>query len=183
MSKIKDVASTGNLNNKQVKHKSIKNNVANNAKNVSLQSANNASGRLGVAAVALASTLSMVLPGATALAKTSFNADSFDSSYVNSVAKASSKGAGNGTGKGAGKGNGEGNGLYKNGLLNTGATSDRAMRQMVDSVLVKNDDSNINEEGVKNQETVSGDSSVGVKDSGEFFCYKWRFVFAFKSFF
>ena len=169
MSKIKDVASTGNLNNKQVKHKSIKNNVANNAKNVSLQSANNASGRLGVAAVALASTLSMVLPGATALAKTSFNADSFDSSYVNSVAKASSKGAGNGTGKGAGKGNGEGNGLYKNGLLNTGATSDRAMRQMVDSVLVKNDDSNINEEGVKNQETVSGDSSVGVKDSGEFF--------------
>ena len=159
MSKIKDVASTGNLNNKQVKHKSIKNNVANNAKNVSLQSANNASGRLGVAAVALASTLSMVLPGATALAKTSFNADSFDSSYVNSVAKASSKGAGNGTGKGAGKGNGEGNGdgngLYKNGLLNTGATSDRAMRQMVDSVLVKNDDSNINEEGVKNQETVS----------------------------
>ena len=173
MSKIKDVASTGNLNNKQVKHKSIKNNAANNAKNVSLQSANNASGRLGVAAVALASTLSMVLPGATALAKTSFNADSFDSSYVNSVAKASSKGAGNGTGKGAGKGNGEGNGdgngLYKNGLLNTGATSDRAMRQMVDSVLVKNDDSNINEEGVKNQETVAGDSSVGVKDSGEFF--------------
>ncbi|WP_032812631.1 InlB B-repeat-containing protein [Gardnerella vaginalis] len=153
--------------------KSVKKN-AKTAKRSSSSTATSVSGRrLGVAAVALASTLSMVLPGAAALARTSFNPDSFDPSYVNSVAKTSGKGAGNGAGKGSGngKGDGDGNGLYKNGLLNTGATSDRTMRQMVDSVkeyLVKNDDSNINEEGVENQETAAGDSSVGVKDSGEY---------------
>lgn len=145
------------------------------AKRSSSSTATSASGhRLGVAAVALASTLSMVLPGAAASARTSFNPDSFDPSYVNSVAKTSGKGAGNGAGKGSGngKGDGDGNGLYKNGLLNTGATSDRTMRQMVDSVkeyLVKNTDSNAIAEGVKDQETVAGDSSVGVKDSGEYF--------------
>ncbi|MFU0464983.1 InlB B-repeat-containing protein [Gardnerella vaginalis] len=169
MSKAKDVASKGNSSSKQIKHKSAKNKGVSSLKNVSSQSANNASGhRLGVAAVALASTLSMVLPGATALAKTSFNADSFDSSYVKSVAKTSGKGAGNGKGKG------DGNDLYKNGLLNTGATSERAMRQMVGSVkeyLVKNADSNADSnnsaEGVNNQEAAAGDSSVSVKDSGE----------------
>ncbi len=154
--------------------KSVKKN-AKTAKRSSSSTATSVSGRrLGVAAVALASTLSMVLPGAAALARTSFNPDSFDPSYVNSVAKTSGKGAGNGAGKGSGngKGDGDGNGLYKNGLLNTGATSDRTMRQMVDSVkeyLVKNTDSNAIAEGVKNQETVAGDSSVGVKDSGEYF--------------
>ena len=169
MSKAKDVASKGNSSSKQIKHKSAKNKGVSSLKNVSSQSANNASGhRLGVAAVALASTLSMVLPGATALAKTSFNADSFDSSYVKSVAKTSGKGAGNGKGKG------DGNDLYKNGLLNTGATSERAMRQMVGSVkeyLVKHADSSVGSkdsaEGVDNQEAAAGDSSVGVKDSGE----------------
>ena len=110
----------------------------------------------------------MLLPGATALAKTPLNADSFDSSYVKSAAKTSGKGAGNGNGKG------DGNDLYKNGLLNTGATSERAMRQMVGSAkeyLVKhadsNADSNNSAAGVDNQEAAAGDSSVGVKDSGE----------------
>ena len=166
MSKAKDVASKGNSSSKQIKHKSAKNKGVSSLKNVSSQSANNASSRIGVAAVALASTLSMLLPGATALAKTSFNADSFDSSYVNSVAKASGKGAGNG----AGKGNGDPSGLYKNGLLNTGATSERAMRQMVGSAkeyLVKhadsNADSNNSAAGVDNQEAAAGDSSVSVK--------------------
>ncbi|WP_422111286.1 InlB B-repeat-containing protein [Gardnerella sp. DNF00571G] len=172
MSKEKGVASKGNSTSKQVKHKSAKNKGVSSLKNVSSQSANNASGhRLGVAAVALASTLSMVLPGATALAKTSFNADSFDSSYVNSVAKTSGKGAGNGAGKGSGngKGDGDGNDLYKNGLFNTGATSELAKRQMVSSVkeLVKHADSNVRQEGVDNQEAAAGDSSVSVKDSGE----------------
>ena len=166
----------GNASNaKSVKSvKSAKKN-AKTAKRSSSSTATSASGRrLGVAAVALASTLSMVLPGAAALARTSFNPDSFDPSYVNSVAKTSGKGAGNGAGKGSGngKGDGDGNGLYKHGLLNMGAISDSTTRQMVDSVkeyLVKNDDSNINEEGANNQETVAGDSSVGVKDSGEYF--------------
>ncbi|MDK8635844.1 InlB B-repeat-containing protein, partial [Bifidobacterium sp. UMB6791A] len=163
MDKAKDVASKVNSSSKQVKHKSAKNKGASSLKNVSLQNANNASGRIGVAAVALASTLSMLLPGATALAKTPLNADSFDSSYVKSAAKTS--------GKGAGKGNG--NGLYKNGLFNTGATSELAKRQMVSSVkeLVKHADSNVDSnasaEGVDNQEAAAGDSSVGVKDSGE----------------
>ncbi|MFU0614665.1 InlB B-repeat-containing protein [Gardnerella vaginalis] len=154
--------------------KSVKKN-AKTAKRSSSSTATSVSGRrLGVAAVALASTLSMVLPGAAALARTSFNPDSFDPSYVNSVAKTSGKGAGNGAGKGSGngKGDGDGNGLYKHGLLNMGAISDSTTRQMVDSVkeyLVKNDDSNINEEGADNQKTVAGDSSVGVKDSGEYF--------------
>ena len=168
MSKEKGVASKVNSSSKQVKHKSAKNKGVSSLKNVSSQSANNASSRIGVAAVALASTLSMVLPGATALAKTSFNADSFDSSYVKSVAKTSGKGAGNGNGKG------DGNDLYKNGLLNTGTTSERAMRQMVGSVkeyLVKNADSNADSNnsaaGVDNQEAAAGDSSVSVKDSGE----------------
>ena len=166
MDKAKDVASKVNSSSKQVKHKSAKNKGASSLKNVSSKNANNASGRIGVAAVALASTLSMLLPGATALAKTPLNADSFDSSYVKSAAKTS--------GKGAGKGNGDSNGLYNNGLLNTGATSERATRQMVGSAkeyLVKhadsNADSNNSAEGVDNQETVAGDSSVGVKDSGE----------------
>ena len=163
MDKAKDVASKVNSSSKQVKHKSAKNKGASSLKNVSSQNANNASGRIGVAAVALASTLSMLLPGATALAKTPLNADSFDSSYVKSAAKTS--------GKGAGKGNG--NGLYKNGLFNTGATSELAKRQMVSSVkeLVKHADSNVDSnasaEGVDNQEAAAGDSSVGVKDSGE----------------
>lgn len=169
MDKAKDVASKGNSSSKQVKHKSAKNKGVSSLKNVSSQSANNASGhRLGVAAVALASTLSMLLPGATALAKTPLNADSFDSSYVKSAAKTSGKGAGKGNGKG------DGNDLYKNGLLNTGATSERAMRQMVGSAkeyLVKhadsNADSNNSAAGVDNQEAAAGDSSVSVKDSGE----------------
>lgn len=169
MSKAKDVVSKGNSSSKQVKHKSAKNKGVSSLKNVSSQSANNASGhRLGVAAVALASTLSMLLPGATALAKTPLNADSFDSSYVKSAAKTSGKGAGKGNGKG------DGNDLYKNGLLNTGATSERAMRQMVGSAkeyLVKhadsNADSNNSAAGVDNQEAAAGDSSVSVKDSGE----------------
>ncbi|RFT25723.1 hypothetical protein CG392_05660 [Gardnerella vaginalis] len=168
MDKAKDVASKVNSSSKQVKHKSAKNKGVSSLKNVSSQSANNASGRIGVAAVALASTLSMLLPGATALAKTPLNADSFDSSYVKSAAKTSGKGAGNGNGKG------DGNDLYKNGLLNTGATSERAMRQMVGSAkeyLVKhadsNADSNNSAAGVNNQEAAAGDSSVGVKDSGE----------------
>lgn len=162
MDKAKDVASKVNSSSKQVKHKSAKNKGASSLKNVSSQNANNASGRIGVAAVALASTLSMLLPGATALAKTPLNADSFDSSYVKSAAKTS--------GKGAGKGNGDPNGLYNNGLLNTGATSERAMRQMVGSAkeyLVKHADSNASAEGVDNQEAAAGDSSVGVKGSGE----------------
>ena len=167
------------LSIKSAKHKSVSGD-ANNAKSVksvkknaktakrsSSSTATSASGhRLGVAAVALASTLSMVLPGAAALARTSFNPDSFDPSYVNSVAKTSGKGAGNGNGKG------DGNGLYKHGLLNTGATFDRTTRQMVGSAKeysVKNTDSNSIAEGVENQETVAGDSSVGVKDSGEYF--------------
>lgn len=174
------------LSIKSAKHKSVSgdtknaNNVksakknAKAAKRSSSSTATSASGhRLGVAAVALASTLSMVLPGAAALARTSFNPDSFDPSYVNSVAKTSGKGAGNGAGKGSGngKGDGDGNGLYKNGLLNTGAPSDRTTRHMFDSVkyLAKNTDSNSIAEGVKNQETVAGDSSLGVKDSGEYF--------------
>lgn len=174
------------LSIKSAKHKSVSgdtknaNNVksakknAKAAKRSSSSTATSASGhRLGVAAVALASTLSMVLPGAAALARTSFNPDSFDPSYVNSVAKTSGKGAGNGAGKGSGngKGDGDGNGLYKNGLLNTGAPSDRTTRHMFDSVKysVKNTDSNAIAEGVENQETVAGDSSVGVKDSGEYF--------------
>ena len=174
------------LSIKSAKHKSVSgdtknaNNVksakknAKAAKRSSSSTATSASGhRLGVAAVALASTLSMVLPGAAALARTSFNPDSFDPSYVNSVAKTSGKGAGNGDGKGSGngKGDGDGNGLYKNGLLNTGAPSDRTTRHMFDSVkyLAKNTDSNAIAEGVENQETVAGDSSVGVKDSGEYF--------------
>lgn len=174
------------LSIKSAKHKSVSgdaknaNNVksakknAKAAKRSSSSTATSASGhRLGVAAVALASTLSMVLPGAAALARTSFNPDSFDPSYVNSVAKTSGKGAGNGAGKGSGngKGDGDGNGLYKNGLLNTGAPSDRTTRHMFDSVkyLAKNTDSNAIAEGVENQETVAGDSSVGVKDSGEYF--------------
>lgn len=169
MSKAKDVVSKGNSSSKQVKHKSAKNKGVSSLKNVSSQSANNASGhRLGVAAVALASTLSMLLPGATALAKTPLNADSFDSSYVKSAAKTSGKGAGKGNGKG------DGNDLYKNGLLNTGATSERAMRQMVGSAkeyLVKhadsNADSNNSAAGVDNHEAAAGDSSVSVKDSGE----------------
>ncbi len=168
MDKAKDVASKVNSSSKQVKHKSAKNKGASSLKNVSSQNANNASGRIGVAAVALASTLSMLLPGATALAKTPLNADSFDSSYVKSAAKTSGKGAGNGNG------NGDLNGLYKNGLLNTGATSERAMRQMVGSAkeyLVKhadsNADSNNSAAGVDNQEAAAGDSSVSVKDSGE----------------
>ena len=168
MDKAKDVASKINSSSKQVKHKSAKNKGASSLKNVSSKNANNASGRIGVAAVALASTLSMLLPGATALAKTPFNADSFDSSYVKSAAKTSGKGAGKGNGKG------DGNDLYKNGLLNTGATSERAMRQMVGSAkeyLVKhadsNADSNNSAAGVDNQEAAAGDSSVDVKDSGE----------------
>ncbi|RDW96801.1 repeat protein [Gardnerella vaginalis] len=168
MDKAKDVASKVNSSSKQVKHKSAKNKGASSLKNVSSKNANNASGRIGVAAVALASTLSMLLPGATALAKTPLNADSFDSSYVKSAAKTSGKGAGKGKGKG------DGNDLYKNGLLNTGATSERAMRQMVGSAkeyLVKhadsNADSNNSAAGVDNQEAAAGDSSVGVKDSGE----------------
>lgn len=171
------------LSIKSAKHKSVSGDTknANNVKSVkknaktakrsSSSTATSASGhRLGVAAVALASTLSMVLPGAAALARTSFNPDSFDPSYVNSVAKTSGKGAGNGNGKGDGKG--DGNGLYKHGLLNTGATFDRTTRQMVGSAKeysVKNTDSNSIAEGVENQETVAGDSSVGVKDSGEYF--------------
>lgn len=171
MDKAKDVASKVNSSSKQVKHKSAKNKGASSLKNVSSQNANNASGRIGVAAVALASTLSMLLPGATALAKTPLNADSFDSSYVKSAAKTSAKTSGKTSGKGAGKGNG--NGLYKNGLFNTGATSELAKRQMVSSVkeLVKHADSNVDSnasaEGVDNQEAAAGDSSVGVKDSGE----------------
>lgn len=172
------------LSIKSAKHESVSgdtknaNNVksakknAKAAKRSSSSTATSASGhRLGVAAVALASTLSMVLPGAAALARTSFNPDSFDPSYVNSVAKTSGKGAGNGAGKGSGNGKGDGNGLYKNGLLNTGAPSDRTTRHMFDSVkyLAKNTDSNSIAEGVKNQETVAGDSSLGVKDSGEYF--------------
>lgn len=172
------------LSIKSAKHKSVSgdaknaNNVksakknAKAAKRSSSSTATSASGhRLGVAAVALASTLSMVLPGAAALARTSFNPDSFDPSYVNSVAKTSGKGAGNGAGKGSGNGKGDGNGLYKNGLLNTGAPSDRTTRHMFDSVkyLAKNTDSNSIAEGVENQETVAGDSSVGVKDYGEYF--------------
>lgn len=174
------------LSIKSAKHKSVSgdtknaNNVksakknAKAAKRSSSSTATSASGhRLGVAAVALASTLSMVLPGAAALARTSFNPDSFDPSYVNSVAKTSGKGAGNGAGKGSGngKGDGDGNGLYKHGLLNTGAPSDRTTRHMFDSVKysVKNTDSNSIAEGVENQETVAGDSSVGVKDYGEYF--------------
>ncbi|EIK74897.1 InlB B-repeat-containing protein [Gardnerella vaginalis] len=174
------------LSIKSAKHKSVSGDASNaksvksvkknakTAKRSSSSTATSASGhRLGVAAVALASTLSMVLPGAAALARTSFNPDSFDPSYVNSVAKTSGKGAGNGAGKGSGngKGDGDGNGLYKNGLLNTGAPSDRTTRHMFDSVKysVKNTDSNAIAEGVENQETVAGDSSVGVKDSGEYF--------------
>ncbi len=160
MDKAKDVDSKVNSSSKQVKHKSAKNKGASSLKNVSSQNANNASGRIGVAAVALASTLSMLLPGATALAKTPLNADSFDSSYVKSAAKTS--------GKGAGKGNG--NGLYKNELLNTGATFDRIARHIVGSdkePLVKNADSNNSAEGVKNPHAAAFDSSVGVKDSGE----------------
>ena len=171
------------LSIKSAKHKSVSgdaknaNNVksakknAKAAKRSSSSTATSASShRLGVAAVALASTLSMVLPGAAALARTSFNPDSFDPSYVNSVAKTSGKGAGNGNGKGDGKG--DGNGLYKHGLLNTGATFDRTTRQMVGSAKeysVKNTDSNSIAEGAENQETVAGDSSVGVKDYGEYF--------------
>lgn len=171
------------LSIKSAKHKSVSGDASNaksvksvkknakTAKRSSSSTATSASGhRLGVAAVALASTLSMVLPGAAALARTSFNPDSFDPSYVNSVAKTSGKGAGNGNGKGDGKG--DGNGLYKHGLLNTGATFDRTTRQMVGSAKeysVKNTDSNSIAEGVENQETVAGDSSVGVKDSGEYF--------------
>ncbi|XTN28528.1 hypothetical protein ACOBR4_00900, partial [Gardnerella piotii] len=98
MDKAKDVASKVNSSSKQVKHKSAKNKGASSLKNVSSKNANNASGRIGVAAVALASTLSMLLPGATALAKTPLNADSFDSSYVKSAAKTSGKGAGKGNG-------------------------------------------------------------------------------------
>lgn len=164
MDKAKDVASKVNSSSKQVKHKSAKNKGASSLKNVSSKNANNASGRIGVAAVALASTLSMLLPGATALAKTPLNADSFDSSYVKSAAKTSGKGAG----KGAGKGNG--NGLYKNELLNTGATFDRIARHIVGSdkePLVKHADSNASAAGVDNQEAAAGDSSVSVKDSGE----------------
>ena len=168
MDKAKDVASKVNSSSKQVKHKSAKNKGASSLKNVSSKNANNASGRIGVAAVALASTLSMLLPGATALAKTPLNADSFDSSYVKSAAKTSGKGAGKGNGKG------DGNDLYKNGLLNTGATSERAMRQMVGSAkeyLVKhadsNADSNNSAAGVDNQEAAAGDSSVSVNGSGE----------------
>lgn len=174
------------LSIKSAKHKSVSGDASNaksvksvkknakTAKRSSSSTATSASGhRLGVAAVALASTLSMVLPGAAALARTSFNPDSFDPSYVNSVAKTSGKGAGNGAGKGSGngKGDGDGNGLYKHGLLNTGAPSDRTTRHMFDSVKysVKNTDSNSIAEGVENQETVAGDSSVGVKDSGEYF--------------
>lgn len=169
------------LSIKSAKHKSVSGDASNaksvksvkknakTAKRSSSSTATSASGhRLGVAAVALASTLSMVLPGAAALARTSFNPDSFDPSYVNSVAKTSGKGAGNGNGKG----DGDGNGLYKHGLLNTGATFDRTTRQMVGSAKeysVKNTDSNSIAEGVENQETVAGDSSVGVKDSGEYF--------------
>ncbi len=160
MDKAKDVDSKVNSSSKQVKHKSAKNKGASSLKNVSSKNANNASGRIGVAAVALASTLSMLLPGATALAKTPLNADSFDSSYVKSAAKTS--------GKGAGKGNG--NGLYKNELLNTGATFDRIARHIAGSdkePLVKNADSNNSAAGVDNQEAAAGDSSVSVKDSGE----------------
>lgn len=57
-------------------------------------------------------------------------------------------------------------------MLNTGATFDRTTRQMVGSAKeysVKNTDSNSIAEGVENQETVAGDSSVGVKDYGEYF--------------
>ncbi|RIY21565.1 hypothetical protein CJI53_05590, partial [Bifidobacteriaceae bacterium VN002] len=154
--KAKDVDSKVNSSSKQVKHKSAKNKGASSLKNVSSQNANNASGRIGVAAVALASTLSMLLPGATALAKTPLNADSFDSSYVKSAAKTSGKG--------------NGNGLYKNELLNTGATFDRIARHIVGSdkePLVKNADSNNSAEGVKNPHAAAFDSSVGVKDSGE----------------
>lgn len=157
MDKAKDVASKGNSSSKQVKHKSAKNKGASSLKNVSSKNANNASGRIGVAAVALASTLSMLLPGATALAKTPLNADSFDSSYVKSAAKTSGKG--------------DGNGLYKNELLNT-ATSERAMRQMVGSAkeyLVKhadsNADSNNSAAGVDNQEAAAGDSSEASNDA------------------
>lgn len=167
------------LSIKSAKHKSVSGDASNaksvksvkkNAKTAKRSSSSTATSasvhRLGVAAVALASTLSMVLPGAAALARTSFNPDSFDPSYVNSVAKTSGKGAGNGNGKG------DGNGLYKHGLLNTGATFDRTTRQMVGSAKeysVKNTDSNSIAEGVENQETVAGDSSVGVKDYGEYF--------------
>lgn len=172
------------LSIKSAKHKSVSGDASNAksvksakknakaAKRSSSSTATSASGhRLGVAAVALASTLSMVLPGAAALARTSFNPDSFDPSYVNSVAKTSGKGAGNGDGKGSGNGKDDGNGLYKNGLLNTGAPSDRTTRHMFDSVkyLAKNTDSNSIAEGAENQETVAGDSSVGVKDYGEYF--------------
>lgn len=160
MDKAKDVASKGNSSSKQVKHKSAKNKGVSSLKNVSSQSANNASGRIGVAAVALASTLSMLLPGATALAKTPLNADSFDSSYVKSAAKTS--------GKDAGKGNGDPNGLYNNGLLNTGATSELARRQMVGSAkeyLVKHADSNASAAGVDNQEAAAGDSSEASNDA------------------
>lgn len=171
--KHKSVSGDASNANKVKSVKSAKKN-AKTAKRSSSSTATSASGhRLGVAAVALASTLSMVLPGAAALARTSFNPDSFDPSYVNSVAKTSGKGAGNGAGKGSGngKGDGDGNGLYKHGLLNMGAISDSTTRQMVDSVkeyLVKNTDSNAITEGADNQKTVAGDSSVGVKDSGEY---------------
>lgn len=160
MDKAKDVASKVNSSSKQVKHKSAKNKGASSLKNVSSKNANNASGRIGVAAVALASTLSMLLPGATALAKTPLNADSFDSSYVKSAAKTS--------GKDAGKGNGDPNGLYNNGLLNTGATSELARRQMVGSAkeyLVKHADSNASAAGVDNQEAAAGDSSEASNDA------------------
>lgn len=171
--KHKSVSGDASNANKVKSVKSAKKN-AKTAKRSSSSTATSASGhRLGVAAVALASTLSMVLPGAAALARTSFNPDSFDPSYVNSVAKTSGKGAGNGAGKGSGngKGDGDGNGLYKHGLLNTGATFDRTTRQMVGSAKeysVKNTDPNSIAEGVENQETVAGDSSVGVKDTGEY---------------
>ena len=134
--KHKSVSGDASNANKVKSVKSAKKN-AKTAKRSSSSTATSASGhRLGVAAVALASTLSMVLPGAAALARTSFNPDSFDPSYVNSVAKTSGKGAGNGAGKGSGngKGDGDGNGLYKHGLLNMGAISDSTTRQMVDSV-------------------------------------------------
>lgn len=174
--KHKSVSGDASNANKVKSVKSVKSAKKNakTAKRSSSSTATSVSGRrLGVAAVALASTLSMVLPGAAASARTSFNPDSFDPSYVNSVAKTSGKGAGNGAGKGSGngKGDGDGNGLYKHGLLNTGATFDRTTRQMVGSAKeysVKNTDPNSIAEGVENQETVAGDSSVGVKDSGEY---------------
>ncbi|EPI59585.1 repeat protein [Gardnerella vaginalis JCP8070] len=55
-------------------------------------------------------------------------------------------------------------------MLNTGATFDRIARHIVGSdkePLVKNADSNNSAEGVKNPQAAAGDSSVGVKDSGE----------------